>query len=76
MVELSSIPFDASQHPLHFINVSNKLTSSTLDAGVEKNPKIPKMGGFPQKAHGGRGLVNGTEKSSTRCIICVWNVFL
>ena len=23
-----------------------------------------------------RGLVNGTEKSSTRCIICVCNVFL
>ena len=51
MVDLCSIPFDASRRPLQFICGSQTPTECSFDARVDKPPKRSKMGGFPQKFH-------------------------
>ena len=59
MVDLCSIPFDASRRPLQFICGSQTPTQCSFDARVDKPPKRSKMGGFPQKFH------RSTKKSKT-----------
>ena len=51
MVDLCSIPFDASWRPLQFICGSQTPTQCSFDARVDKPPKRPKMEGFPEKFH-------------------------
>ena len=51
MVDLCSIPFDASRRLLQFICGSQTPTQCSFDARVDKPPKRPKMEGFPQKFH-------------------------
>ena len=48
MVDLCSIPFDASRRPLQFICGSQTPTQCSFDARVDKPPKRSKMGGFPK----------------------------
>ena len=49
MVDLCSIPLDASLRPLQFTCGSQTPTQCSFDARVDKPPKRSKMGGFPQK---------------------------